>query len=142
MSVVQCISETHGVIPIKFQSGKTDYHFKNVADDIKRILNDKKVVAYPSYQGKEEDISNVKSFVENMNRILVTKRDYFDGCEAPNIVYLSYYYGGNRNYLLRGVENLICVQLMNNYDLGSLDFNGMKVDTRFFDDYYDFINGS
>ena len=104
--------------------------FRDVADVIKRVVKDKQVVPYPSYKSKKEDIENVKIFVEKTDHILATKHDYFDGCEAPNIIYLSYIFGiGIRNYLLRGVENLICVQLDDNFEL-----KGIKEDRRFYDD--------
>ena len=107
-----------------------DNLFEDVADVIKRVVKDKTVVPYPSYKSEKEDIENVKIFVENTNHILATKQHYFDGCEAPNIVYLcSKGFLGLRNYLLRGVENLICVQLSDDFEL-----KGMKEDRRFYDD--------
>ena len=107
-----------------------DIRFEDVADDIKRVIKDKKVIAYPSKQSKEEGISNVKQFVEKSDHILVTKQYYFDGCESANVILLIVDYGeGLRNHVLRGVQNIICVQLT----LGGVDvrINGMKKDNRF-----------
>ena len=93
------------------------------------MIKDKKVVAYPSKQSKEKRISNVKKFVEKSDHILVTRRQYFDGCESANVIFLTDGIESVRNSVLRGVQNIICVQLM---DYGSeASINGMKEDNRF-----------
>ena len=106
-----------------------DSFFKDVADDIKRVIKDKKVVSYPSAQTKQEGISNVKDFAEKNDHILVTQSHYFNGCEAANAILLNQGSNGVRNYLLRGVQNIICVQLT---DAGTHpNIHGMKIDNRF-----------
>ena len=104
--------------------------FGDVADDIKRVIKDKKVVAYPSKQSKEKgmlstiasklfpskqskekEILNVKQFVEKSDHILVTRNQYFNGCESANVIILTNSILGTRNIVLRGVHNIICVQL-------------------------------
>merc|ERR1719367_1012552 len=77
-----------------------DIYFKDVADDIKRVIKDKKVVAYPSKESKEEGISNVKQFVEKSDHILVTRRQYFNGCECANVILLTGGREGVRNSVL------------------------------------------
>ena len=107
-----------------------DYTFGDVADDIKRVIKDKKVVAYPSKRSKEEGISNVKQFVEESDHILVTRNQYFNGCESANVILLTL--GGNkgiRNSVLRGVQNIICVKVT--YVGLKATINGMKEDNRF-----------
>ena len=105
-----------------------DWKFKDVADDIKRVIKDKKVVSYPSKQTEEEGILNVKDFVEKSNHILVTESHYFNGCEAANIIFLYGGYVGVRNCILRGVQNIICVRETYSDDV---EIRGMKEDNRF-----------
>ena len=107
-----------------------DYTFGDVADGIKRVIKHKKVVVYPSEQSKEERISNVKQFVEKTDHILVTRNLYYNGGECANVILFTYGGQGVRNNVLRGVQNIICVQLT----YGGLEatINGMKEDNRFF----------
>lgn len=107
-----------------------DYLLKNVADDIKSVIQDKKVVVYPSKQSKKETISNVKYFVEKNGLILVAKNIYVNGCEFPNVIYINWGYEGVRNSVLRGVENILVVQLVSDYDA---NFSGIKEDNRYFE---------
>jgi len=104
-----------------------DSYFKDVGKDLKRLIKDKTVIEYPSNEGKKKDIQNVKDFIEKDDHILVTRNDYFNGCEASNIVYLNYYASGIRNSLMRGVKNLILVDV----DSGA-KISGMKEDNRFY----------
>ena len=114
-----------------------DSYFKDVADDIKSVIKDKKVVPYPSkceYVNVKSfrsfmGISNVKQFVEKKDHILVTKDDYFKGCECANVIVLTYGRAGLRNSVLRGVQNLLCVQLTDY--LYEPKMNGMKEDHRY-----------
>ena len=107
--------------------------FKDVADDIERLIQDKKVISYPSSQGQADNISNVKDFVEQNDQILVTRDRYFNGCEAPNVILLTSSTKGVRNCLLRGVQNVICVQLTLNRPEypDNPEIRGMKIDNRF-----------
>ena len=105
-----------------------DYYFKDVADDIKRVAKDKKVVAYPSTKSKKDGISGVKDFVEKNDHILVTEDRYFNGCEGSNVIFLTYGMPGVRNCVMRGVENVIIVELMGG---GEAKLKGVKVDDRF-----------
>ena len=85
---------------------------------------------YPpaSHQDKQKGISNVKDFIEKDNHILVTEARYFNGCEASNIIFLTRgLSGGVRNSLLRGVKNIICVDVG-----GWIKVEGMKEDNRFY----------
>ena len=100
--------------------------FKDVADDLTRIITDKTVVEYPSTHGKQKGFANVKSFVEKENHVLVTQNRYFNGCEASNVIFLNGYYEGVRNSLMRGVHNVICVKVG-----GQMIIRGMKEDNRF-----------
>ena len=106
-----------------------ELYFESVADIIKKEIKDKIVVSYPDRQCREEGISNVKMFVEKSDLILVTKYKYFNGCECANVVILtSGNAGGIRNGVLRGVQNLICVQLIYGMEAA---MNGMKEDNIF-----------
>ena len=105
-----------------------DSYFKDVANDIRRMIKDKKVVSYPSTKSGQEGISNVKNFVEKNDHILVTEGRYFSGCEAANIIFLTYCLAGMRNFTLRGVQNIICVQITGT---GEAKISGMKEDKRF-----------
>ena len=51
---------------------------------------------------------------------------YFNGCEASNIIFLTGFNVGKRNNLLRGVKNIICVDVG-----GFAKYEGMKEDNRF-----------
>ena len=106
-----------------------DLYFEKFAGDIKKEIKDKKVILYPNKQCKEEGISNVKQFVEKSDHILVTKGEYFNGCECSNVIILTFCRaGGIRNCVLRGVQNLICIQLISGMEVR---MNGMKKDNRF-----------
>ena len=102
--------------------------FEDVAYDIKKLIKDKNVVAYPSKQSQEEGISNVKQFVEKSGYILVTEGKYFNGCESANVIFLTATEQGIRNSVLRGVQNILCVQLTGGQE-GTII--GMKEDKRF-----------
>ena len=108
-----------------------DYiYFEDVADDIKRVIKGKKVVSYPAMQTQDEGITNIKDFVEMNGHILVTKSHYFNGCEAANIIFLTFGNSGMRNCILRGVQNVICVRLEIK-DWLKAEIRGMKEDNRF-----------
>ena len=111
--------------------------FKDVDKDIQMIIEDKTVVAYPSDEYKI-GISSIHDFIEKRGHIFVTHGQYFNGCEASNIIFLNYCYSGVRNCLMRGVENVICVQLKQNKQKGikaiigeTTDIKGIKEDNRF-----------
>ena len=105
----------------------SDSTSKDLGKDLKRLIKDKTVIQYPSSEGKKKDIQNIKDFIEKDDHILFTKTDYFNGCEASNIVYLNYYHIGIRNSLMRGVKNLILVDV----DV-DVNVSGMKEDKRFY----------
>ena len=114
-----------------------DDDFKDVGKDLKRLIPDKTVLEYPSSQnlflrqlnGNRKDISNIKDFIEKDNQILCARRDYFNGCEASNIVFLNSNFHGHRNGIMRGVENVILVQVAD-----SAVISGMKKDKRFYEE--------
>ena len=103
--------------------------FEGFVDAVKTLASDKKVVRYPSENTKEEGVSNVKDFAEKDDHILITESHYFNGCEAANIIIIMQGSKGIRNYLLRGVQNIIVIQLT---DVGTQpNIHGMKIDNRF-----------
>ena len=104
-----------------------DELFKDVGKDLKRLVKDKTVVEYPSNQGKKKDIQNIKDFIEKDDHILFTKKKYFDGCEASNVVTLNNDVEGIRNGLLRAVKNVVLVEVD-----GCTKISGMKEDRRFY----------
>ena len=81
--------------------------------DLKRLMKDKTVIEYPSSQGKQKDITNLKDYTEKDDHILFTRNYYFDGCEASNVIYLFSSDSGLRNGLLRAVKNVSCIQVGN-----------------------------
>ena len=106
-----------------------DLLFKDVGNVLKRLIKGKTVVEYPSSQGKQKDISNLKAFIEQDDHILFTKANYFNGCEASKIIYLNNHSAGHRNCLLRAVENVFCIQINS---LGQI--LGMKEDLTFYEE--------
>ena len=86
--------------------------FMEIEDDIKNVAKDKKVVAYPS-KYVNVGISNIKQFVEKANHILVTQNLFFNGCECANVVFLTDGFKDIRNSILRGVQNILCIQVTN-----------------------------
>ena len=100
--------------------------FEDVGKDLKRLIKDKTVIEYPSNQGKQKDISNIKDFIKMNDHILFTKQNYFNGCEAPKIINLNYGNFDHRNAWLRGVQNVRLV-----YVGGYAVTSGMKEDNRF-----------
>ena len=86
-------------------------------------------IVHPSNQGSEKDFSNIKDFIEKDDHVLFTKRDYFNGCEASNVIYVNRNYrGGQRNVLMRGVKNVIMVEVGDGPNI-----SGMKEDLRFYE---------
>ena len=85
-------------------------HFNDVGNDLKTIIKDQTVVCYPLEKEKGQGHPSIKDFIEKDNHILVTRKQYFNGCEASNIIFLNICYDGVRNCLLRGVKNAICIQ--------------------------------
>lgn len=106
----------------------SDYSIQNLGDYIKRVIKDKTIVTYPSKQSKEDGTSNIKQFVEKSDHILVTRNRYFNGCECPNVILVSYGNEGIRNSVLRCVQNIICI-LIQDFDHATVF--GMKEDRRF-----------
>ena len=107
------------------------WHFKDVADDIKNTIKDKNVVSYPPKHSKEDGTLNIKQFVEKSNHILVTRDLYFNGCECANVIFLTDWFKGIRNSILRGVQNILCIQVT---DVGyEARMNGVKKDDRFYE---------
>ena len=104
------------------------YTFDDVGIGLKLLMKDKTVVEYPSGKGKQKDISNIKDFIEKDDHILLTKSDYFNGCEASNIVFLNNSTIGWRNSFMRGVKNLILVEVHDIFE----EISGMKEDKRFY----------
>ena len=43
---------------------------------MKRLIKDKILIKYPSNEGKQKDIQNIKDFIEKDNHILFTKSEY------------------------------------------------------------------
>ena len=97
--------------------------FQDIGMDLERWMKDKTVIAYPSRQGKQKDIANLKDLMEKDDRILFTRNYYFDGCEASNIIYLYSGDCGLRNGLLRAVRNVSCIQVGSHAKI-----SGMKED--------------
>ena len=97
--------------------------FKDVGMVLKRLMKDKTVIEYPSSEGKQKDINNLKDFMRKDDTILFTRNYYFDGYEASNIIYLYSGDCGLRNGLLRAVNNVTCIQVGSHAKI-----SGMKED--------------
>ena len=82
----------------------SDYFFKDVDSEIKRLIKDKTVIEYPSKQNKQKGFQNIKAFIEKDNHILVTRNRYFNGCEASKVLFLTTGIDGARNSLMRSVK--------------------------------------
>ena len=105
----------------------SDYYFKDIEKSVRNVVTNKTVLEYPSKKGgKKQSVQNVHQFAQQKNHILVTNRKYFNGCEASNVLYLSYGDYGIRNCSMRAVQNLITI----NVD-GRAEIKGMKVDNTF-----------
>ena len=105
--------------------------FKDIENTLKIAVQNKTVLSYPSAcKNEQQSIDNVISFSERTNHILITQGKYFNGCEASNVIFLNYQDYGVRNCLFRSVENVICVQLMD--DNRDAEIKGMKEDTTFY----------
>ena len=104
-----------------------DAMFKEVAIDLKNIIQDKTIVEYPSSQGKQKGVANIKDFIEKDNHVLFTQKQYFNGCEASNVIFLNDDMVGVRNCLMRAVKNVICIQAGGS----QTKISGMKEDHRF-----------
>ena len=110
--------------------------FKDVGKDLKRLIKDKTVIEYPSNEGKHKNIQNIKDFIEKDDHILFTKKNYFNGCETSNIICLNTCSSdGQRNVLMRGVKNVILVDVGDDEKVDFYRFtkvSGMKEDKRFY----------
>ena len=100
--------------------------FKYVGSDLKRLIKDKTVVEYPSKHNKQKGQQNIRDFIEKDNHILLTEDRFFNGCEASKVLFLIWSSHGVRNSLMRGVKNLICVDIG-----GYAKIDGVKKDNRF-----------
>ena len=102
---------------------------RDIEKALKNVIKNKTIVRYPSSCGsKKQSIDNVISFSEQNNHILVTESKYFDGCEASNLIFVSWFPDGVRNNVMRAVQNLICIQLLGVMDA---EIKGMKKDNTF-----------
>ena len=127
---------------------------KEIESELKKITK-KTIVTYPSPKNKQHGRSNLQTFIENDNQILVTRDKYFNGSEASNVIYITtrgsslsirgitgsiggilkeQFVGnmksGTRSSFMRAVEHLVIVNVIK----GSADqaiFNGLKEDNRF-----------
>ena len=131
-----CVKKIEGKseknIVILHDESMLDTH--DIEQSLKRVIQNKTIVTYPSYyHTRQQNLENVKNFSQQTNHILITKNRYFNGCEASNVVFLNDGPLGTRNPLMRAVENLICVQLVDYWSDG-LDpvIKGMKEDNRFY----------
>lgn len=102
-----------------------------IENTLKEVLRNKTVLSYPYPGNNPEGIKNFQDFCEKKNHLLVTQVNYFNGCEAPNVIYLSEGGFGIRNAMLRAVERLVCVlRLLPNDTFVSI--SGVKEDNSFY----------
>ena len=108
----------------------SDY-FKDVGNELKTIIKDKTIVSYPLEKQRGQNQPSIKDFIEKDNHILVTRKQYFNGCEASNIIFLNICSDGIRNCLLRGVKNAICIKLLLTSTSTGSRIRGMKEHDQF-----------
>ena len=103
----------------------------DIENSLKEVLRNKIVLSYPCPGNNEQGIRNFQDFCEKKNHLLVTQVKYFNGCEAPNVIYLADGGFGIRNAMLRAVERLVCVlRLLPNESFISI--KGVKEDNSFY----------
>lgn len=103
----------------------------DIENSLKEVLRNKIVLSYPCPGSNEQGIRNFQDFCEKKNHLLVTQVKYFNGCEAPNVIYLTDGGFGIRNAMLRAVERLVCVlRLLPNETFISI--KGVKEDNSFY----------
>jgi hypothetical protein len=102
--------------------------FKHIENSLQNTIKNQTVLSYPSpSQNKTKSIQNVLDFSQENKHILVTKSKYFNGCEACNVILITCGFSGVRNTLMRGVQNVICIQVGS----GLAKIKGMKEDQTF-----------
>ena len=121
-----CIKEMHNKDNKNIVVLFDDLQFKEVQNDLKRLIKYKTVVEYPSNYGKQTGLQNIRDFVEKGDFVLVTNSRYFHGCEASKVIFLTDGYAGVRSSLMRAVKDLICIDVG-----GYATINGLKVDNKF-----------
>ena len=103
----------------------------DIENSLKEVLRNTIVLSYPCPGSNEQGIRNFQDFCEKKNHLLVTQVKYFNGCEAPNVIYLTDGGFGIRNAMLRAVERLVCVlRLLPNETFISI--KGVKEDNSFY----------
>ena len=102
---------------------------KGIKMALENVLQYQTILTYPSDEGKEKGTQNVKDFCEKPNHVLLTPFNYFNGCEAANVIYIgtATLADGVRNEMLRGVENFVYIQIG-----GEQKVHGMKEDNTFY----------
>jgi hypothetical protein len=99
--------------------------FNTIENDLKTAITDRTIVSYPSgCKNTQQSIDNVKNFIAQNNHVLVTRDVHFNGCEATNVIYLKNSNYDIRSALMRGVQNVICVQLLRGHN--DIKIKGMK----------------
>ena len=102
-----------------------------IENDLQEVQNSKTVLSYPCVGNKEQGRKHFQDFCEMIGHLLITQEKYFNGCEAPNVIYLTEGGFGARNPMLRAVERLVCVlRLLPNEDFISI--HGVKEDNTFY----------
>ena len=110
-----------------------NFSTRDIEYALKEVQTSKIILSYPCHGNKDQERRNFQDFCEKQNHLLITKDKYFNGCEAPNVILLTSSTKGVRNCLLRGVQNVICVQLTLNRPEypDNPEIRGMKIDNRF-----------
>ena len=103
-----------------------DFKSKDIANDLETVLTSQTILTYPCGGEKEKEKQIIKDFSEKPNHILVTPYNYFNGCEAVNVIFVhnDSNLDGLRNQMLRGCENFVLVNVS-----GGTNVEGMKVIT-------------
>jgi hypothetical protein len=105
-----------------------DSLFKDLEKTLQNTIKNQTILSYPSpCQNKTKSVQNVLDFSQQNKHILVTKNKYFNGCEACNVILLCFGGRGMRNTMMRGVQNVICIQI-GDYNA---NMKGMKEDKTF-----------
>ena len=105
---------------------------EDLKSDLINITN-KTIVVYPTPKNKQQGIANIQTFIQNDNCILVTRSRYFNGSESSNVIYIEKADGvtSTRSSLMRAVEHLTIIQIINNATINDYTYTGMKEECKF-----------
>ena len=76
-----------------------NFSTRDIEYALKEVQTSKTILSYPCNGNKDQDRRSFQDFCEKKNHLLITKDKYFNGCEAPNVIYVTEGGFGVRNPL-------------------------------------------